>query len=87
MAIARPVLPKAVHFCSDHFTKEVKRRLLDCTLKFKLKPGGAHRYFHMEMSLINQDNVLFSCSKLSGNKTSMIESIFNKVASCRIQHK
>ena len=44
-AIARPVLPKAIHVCSDHFTEdlfdesqELQQRLLGGNLKYILKP-------------------------------------------------
>ena len=50
----------------------------------------SHPYFQMERPLINQDQVLFICSfaaSFQETKTSMIESIFNKFASCKIQHK
>ena len=75
--IARPLLRKVVHMCSDYFTEdscgkhqELKQRLL----------GGNLNYL-----ILN-----FICSLVASfqeTKTSMIESVFNKVASCRIQHK
>ena len=53
-AIARPVLSKAVHVCSDHFTEdsfdesqELKRRVLGGNLKCIIKPDVAHPYFQM----------------------------------------
>ena len=58
-AIVRPVLLKAVHVCSDHFTEdsfdesqELKWRLLGGNLKFILKPDAVPS-FQMERSLIN----------------------------------
>ena len=51
-AITRPVLPKAIHVCSDHFTedsfdesKELKRRLLGGNLKYILKPDAVTSLF------------------------------------------
>ena len=51
-AIARPVLPKAVHVCSNHFTEdsfdesqEPKRRLLGGNLKHILKPDAVPSLF------------------------------------------
>ena len=64
-AIARPVLPKAIHVCSDHFTEdsfdesqELKRRLLVGNLKYMLKRDAVHRYFQMERPLINQYHLM-----------------------------
>ena len=58
-AIARPVLPKAIPVCSDHFTEdsfdesqELKRRLLGGNLKW------SHPYFQMERPLINQYHLI-----------------------------
>ena len=93
-AIARPVLPKAVDVCSDHFTEdlfdesqELKQRLLGIYLNHM----RSHPYFQMERPLINQSQVLFICSfeaSFQETKISMIEPIFNTVASCRnSQHK
>ena len=51
-AIARPVLPKAIHVCSDHFTEdsydksqELKRCLLGGNLKYILEPDGVPSLF------------------------------------------
>ena len=51
-AIVRPVLLKAVHVCSDHFTEdsfdesqELKRRLLGGNLKYVLKPDAVPSLF------------------------------------------
>ena len=93
-AIARPVLPKAVDVCSDHFTEdlfdesqELKQRLLGIYLNHM----RSHPYFQMERPLINQSQVLFICSfeaSFQETKISMIGPIFNTVASCRnSQHK
>ena len=51
-AIDRPVLPKAVHVCSNHFTEdsfdesqELKRRLIGGNLKHILKPDAVPSLF------------------------------------------
>ena len=51
-AIARLVLPKAIHVCSDHFTEdssdesqELKRRLLGGNLRYILKPDAVPSLF------------------------------------------
>ena len=64
-AIARPVLPEAIHVCSDHFTEdsfdesqELKRRLLGGNLKYILSQMRSHDYFQMERPLINQYHLM-----------------------------
>ena len=51
-AFARPVLPKAVHVCFDHFTQdsfdesqELKSHLLGGNLKYILKPDAVPSLF------------------------------------------
>ena len=51
-AIARPVLPKTIHVCSDHFTKnsfdesqELKQCFLGGNLKYILKPDAVPSLF------------------------------------------
>ena len=51
-AITRPVLPKAIHVCSDHFTEdsfdesqELKRCLPGGNLKYILEPDGVPSSF------------------------------------------
>ena len=65
-AIARLVLPKAIHVCSDHFTEdssdesqELKRRLLGGNLRYILKPDESHRYLQMDWPLINQYHLMW----------------------------
>ena len=60
----KPVLPKAAHVCSDHFTEdssdesqELKRHLLSSNLKYILKTGAVPF-----LTLISQDQVLFICA-------------------------
>ena len=51
-AITRPVLPKAIHVCSDHFTEDsfdesqkLKQCLLGGNLKYIVKPDAIQSFF------------------------------------------
>ena len=77
-AIARPVLPKAVHVCSDHFTvdsfderQELKQLLLCGNLKYILKPDAVSSLFPNRKAINKSGSGsvrLLICSKLSENK-------------------
>ena len=91
-AIARPVLPKAVHVCSDHFTidsfderQELKQLLLCGNLKYILKPDAVSSLFPNRKAINKSGFVCSFAVSFQKTKTFMTESIFNKVASCRIK--
>ena len=57
-AVARPVLSKAIHVYSDHFTEdsfdesqELKQRLLGGNLKYLLKPDAVPSLFSNEKTI------------------------------------
>ena len=77
--------------CSDHFTKdsfneiqELKQCLLGGNLKYTLKSDAAPSLFPNGKAVNKSGSGSghwFICSKLLETKKTMIESIFNKVAS------